>query len=158
MSESIIDNYYKQAVKSLTEAILNDENKWYNSIMNLPLHLQVVYTIANFHRQVFNGGFHQYFFNPYGMFAFITVNNLKLIKAYKTAEILSRALAEVNKEQFSEREFRTRIFNRRLEKIVNFDEDLGNLLNRLDNEYYNSEEDIESLLQRYLLTMHLSKN
>jgi hypothetical protein len=91
-NEEITDKYYKEAVTGLNETILNDKDLWYSYVINLPLYLQIVYTIVVFHQQVFNGGLHQYFFNSYGQFAYLTVEHLKLIKAFKTSNILERAI------------------------------------------------------------------
>lgn len=90
-NQEITDKYYKEAVKDLNDVVLQDKDLWYSYILHLPIHLQVTYTIIVFHQQVFNGGFHQYFFNSYGQFAYLTVDHLKLIKAFKTAEILEKA-------------------------------------------------------------------
>ncbi|MGS2765243.1 DMP19 family protein [Sinomicrobium sp. M5D2P9] len=146
----ITDKYYKEVVTGLNETILNDKDLWYSYVINLPLHLQIVYTIVVFHQQVFNGGLHQYFFNSYGQFAYLTVEQLKLIKAFKTSSILERAIREVNIENFSIDEFRAKIFNREIDRIVDFDEKLSEFLELLDNEYDDLDEDLEQLLVDYL--------
>lgn len=151
--KELISNYYKEAVAGLTEGILNDEILWYHYVDNLPPKLKVVYTISTFHQQVFNGGLHQYFFNAYGQFAFLTLESLKLIKAHKIYEILKKAVQEVNRDQHSIEEFRHRVFNRKLERIVSFEDELSDYLNELDIKYYNLEgEDIEDLMIKYLKT------
>ncbi len=148
--DEITDKYYKEAVAGLNEVILQDKDLWYSYVINLPIKLQIVYTTIIFHQQVFNGGLHQYFFNSYGQFAYLTVDHLKLIKAYKTAEILEKALSEVNFKQYSIDEFREKVFNRELDRIVNFDEALSEFLDKLDNEYDSLDEDLEQLLLDYL--------
>lgn len=145
-NQAITDKYYKEVVKDLNEVILHDRDLWYSYIINLPIHLQVVYTIITFHQQVYNGGFHQYFFNAYGQFAYLTLDNLKLIKAFQASAILEEALSKVNIEQYDEADFREKIFNRKIDRIVNFDNDLGDILNDLDNKYYSLEENLEQLL------------
>ena len=147
---NIIDEYYKVTVKGLTETVLEDKDLLYRYVLNLPDKLQITYTIAILHQQVFNGGFHQYFFNGYGQFAYITLGNLETIKAFKTANILNRALLNVNKEKYDIDEFRDKIFNRTLKAISDFDENLGDTLNDLDNEYYLLNEDLGQLLVDYL--------
>lgn len=149
-NEEITDKYYKEAVAGLNETILKDKDLWYSYIINLPLHLQIIYTIVVFHQQVFNGGFHQYFFNSYGQFAYLTVEHLKLIKAFKTLSILERAISQVNIEELSINEFRAKIFSRELNRIADFDEELCDFLELLDNEYDNLDEDLEQLLVDYL--------
>jgi hypothetical protein len=145
-NQEIIDNYYKEAVKGLNDLILQDKDLWYSYVINLPKNLQVVYTIAILHQQVLNGGLHQYFFNSYGQFSYLTVDNLKLVKALKTANILEKALSEVNIEEYSEGEFREKVFNRKLDRIANFDEQLTEILEVLDDEYYSLDEDLQELI------------
>lgn len=149
-NEEITNKYYKEAVSGLNETILNNKDLWYSYIINLPLQLQIVYTIVVFNQQVFNGGFHQYFFNSYGQFAYLTVEHLKLIKAFKTSSILDRAISQVNIEELSVNEFRAKIFSRELNRIADFDEELCDFLELLDNEYDNLDEDLEQLLVNYL--------
>ncbi|MDQ1162556.1 hypothetical protein QE422_002924 [Chryseobacterium sp. SORGH_AS 447] len=149
-NEEITCKYYADSVKGLNTKIINDKDLWYKYVIDLPQNLQVTYTIIIFHEQVFNGGLHQYFFNSYGQFAYLTIENLKLIKASKAAKILKKALELVNIEQYDIDEFRTRIFNRRLDKITDFDDELFDSLEKLDDEYYDLDEDLEQLLVDYL--------
>lgn len=149
-NEEITDSYYKKAVEELSEATLVDKDVWYSHILNLPEHLQVTYTVIIFDQQVFNGGFHQYFFNSYGQFAYLTIDNLRLIKAFKAADLLERATNLVNADQISLNEFRRKIFDRDFPKIVDFDDELFDALSVLDDEYYALEENLEQLLVDYL--------
>ncbi|TLX24659.1 DUF4375 domain-containing protein [Chryseobacterium indologenes] len=149
--ENIIDKTYSEAVKGLNEEILKDCDDWYNYVLNLSLNEQVTYTVALLNWQVENGGFHQYFFNSYGQFAYLTIKNLKLIGAFQRADLLDTATHLVNEEYLIEDTFRHLIFNRELPKIVDFDDVLFNKLNELDDKYHNMEsENIFDLLQRYL--------
>lgn len=149
-NEEIIEKYYKEAVSGLNEIVLNDKDLWYNYVINLPINLQTVYTTVVFHQQIFNGGLHQYFFNSYGQFAYLTVEHLKLIKAFKTSDILEKAIRKVNTEGFKVNEFREKVFNREFNRISDFDEELCNFLELLDDEYDNLNEDFEQLLMDYL--------
>ena len=149
--ESIIDKTYAEAVKGLDEEILSDCDTWYKYVLNLPEAQQVVYTVILLHWQVENGGFHQYFFNSYGQFAYLTITNLKLIGATQRVESLDTATHLVNEEYLIEDTFRNLIFNRQISKIVDFDEMLFNKLNEIDDKYYNIEgEDVAILLEDYL--------
>jgi len=151
MENNIIDKTYSDAVKGLDEKILRDCDSWYSYVLNLPLSEQVAYTVALLNWQVENGGFHQYFFNSYGQFAYLTIKNLKLIGALQRADLLDTATHLVNEEYLIEETFRHLIFNRELSKIVDFDEVLFNKLNELDDKYYNMEdENIFDLLGEYL--------
>ncbi|MGJ1384486.1 DMP19 family protein [Sphingobacterium siyangense] len=149
-NEEITDSYYKKAVEKLGEATLQDKDVWYSHILNLPEHLQVTYTVIIVDQQVFNGGFHQYFFNSYGQFAYLTIDNLRLIGAFKAADILERATNLVNADQISLNEFRRKVFDRDFSKVVDFDDELFDALSALDDEYYALEENLEQLLVDYL--------
>ncbi|UHG91711.1 DMP19 family protein [Spirosoma oryzicola] len=152
-NDTLINERYYEAVSGLTEAILHDYERWYRYIIDLPRDLQVVYTIGILNYQVLNGGLHQYFFNSYGQFAYLTIDHLKRIKALKAASILGRAIHEVNKDQYSVDEFRMRISERKLDRIVDFDEELADELEKLTDEYYaleGSEDDLLDQLGSYL--------
>jgi hypothetical protein len=149
--ENIIEKFYYESVKDINETLLRDRNAWYKHILNLPVAQQVVYTIVLFHSQIENGGFHQYFFNTYGQFSFLTLNNLKLIGANNRYDLLAKALEEVNNKNLNEEDFREFVFNRKIERITTFEQQLFDYLNVLDNEYYNIEnEEIDELLFCYL--------
>lgn len=147
---SLIDKKYTEAVAGINDLMLQDMEKWYQYIAGLPTDLQVVYTVMVYYQQIHNGGLHQYYFNPYGMFVFLTIENLKKINAMKSLEILSSSLEKVNQEGLSEEEFRERVFNRQIDAITEFDDELGDILDELDSEFYESEEDVIGLLEEYL--------
>jgi hypothetical protein len=149
--ENIIDKTYSEAVKDLDEEKLKDCDTWYNHVLNLPKAQQIVYTVILLHWQVENGGFHQYFLNSYGQFAYLTIENLKLIKASQRANLLDVATHLVNEEYLVENDFRHLIFNREFSKIVDFDEILFDKLNELNDKYYElKDENISDLLSSYL--------
>lgn len=152
-NEDIIYEFYKESIEGLNGLILNDKDLWYSYVVNLPLNLQVVYTIIIFHQQVFNGGFHQYFYNSYGQFAYLTIENLNLIKAYKSSNLLSKALVLVNYEELNESDFRAKIFHREIQRLINFDDELCETLDILNNEYDEVDEDLEQLMVEYLIKM-----
>lgn len=149
-AEQRIEQYYQEAVKGLSEAILDDEILWYSYVLSLSDKEKTVYTTAILHQQVFNGGFHQYFLNSYGMFAYLTMEVLDEIGAYKIAKLLKRAIEIVNAEGFSEKEFRHKIFKKEFERIVEDDEDVFDALNNLDTEYYAEYEELIIILDKYL--------
>lgn len=68
-----INKYYKQSVVGITAEILNDCDRWYNCLKEKPDYLQAVYTYVILYQQVYNGGFHQYFANGYGLFGELTI-------------------------------------------------------------------------------------
>jgi hypothetical protein len=102
------------------------------------------------HNQVFNGGFHQYFVNGYGQFANETINALIEIGALRKAELLKEALDKVNVENNSFEIFREKLIAKDIEALF-VGNDLYDPLDKLDNSYYDSEEeDINLLLGKYL--------
>jgi len=145
---SIIDEFYQESVKGLNGQILRDKDKWYEYILGLPLSLQVTYTISVLDRQVLNGGFDQYFVNGYGQFAYITIDFLKMIKAFKTADMLEQALKKINYRNLTPDIFRKEAVYADSDNVIEF-------LNGLDKEYYDlfkhpSTEDIHKLLTDFL--------
>ncbi|MEM9681575.1 MAG: DUF4375 domain-containing protein, partial [Bacteroidota bacterium] len=95
---SIINKYYQISVVGINEIMLLDKNEWLKYISALSEHLQVTYLVVLFHNQVFNGGFHQYFFNAYGQFAYELLDSLTTIGAKSTVELLKKVLSKVNSE------------------------------------------------------------
>ena len=149
-----INNYYKEAVVEVTAETLKDCNRWYNCIKAKPDYLQAVYTYVILYQQVYNGGFHQYFANGYGLFGEMTVHHLKQIGAAKCAAIVQEALNEINTEGYPPEELRKRIFNSEISAINDFDDKLWDKLEALDKRYYDLEkegEDIEALMAGYLV-------
>lgn len=150
IKESFLESKYDQAVAGLSEKMLNNKDEWFNYVGDLPDDLRVAYLVMVLHHQVLNGGFHQYFFNPYGQFGYLTLEAFKLSNMPFAYSLLTKVLSEVNKENYSEDEFRARVFNRSLDKIVNFDDDLGDTLDSFDSEYYTVSDQVIENLYKYL--------
>jgi hypothetical protein len=155
-NRQLIDIYYKEAIKDLDKKIVRNKDLWYEHVLQLPEHLRVVYTITNFHQQLFKGGFHLYFSKTHGLFAYLALENLWLIKAIKSFLVLKSALNEVNYKLFSQDEFREHVFNGTLELINVSNDDFVDILDELDTEYYSIDEDIDELLVDYLKNTVLS--
>ncbi|MGQ1908996.1 DMP19 family protein [Marinifilum sp. RC60d5] len=148
--EKLIEKKFNESVQGIDEKILSNQEDWYTYVHNLPIHLRVVYTIVVLHQQVFNGGFHQYFLNGYGLFGYLTLDSLKIINANFTMNLLNTVLKEVNIEGFNVEEFRHKVFNKEIGKIANFDDKLSDFLEKCDDTYYEVEEDLTNLLGQYL--------
>ena len=151
-----INKYYKQSVVGITAEILNDCDRWYTCIKEKPDHLQAVYTYVILYQQVYNGGFHQYFANGYGLFGELTIHYMKQMGAAKCAAIVQEAMDAINAEGYSPEELRQRIFNNEITSINDFDDTVWKTLEALDKRYYNLEndgEDIEALMVGYLVSM-----
>ena len=147
-----IEKVYAEATMHLKEDWFSSSStEWYDHVMSLQERVRDTYLIVILHNQVFNGGFHQYFINRYGQFAYETIEALKRIRAFKKAKLLSLALKVVNPTETSRNEFRIKIWNRTLETIFDSDASMEPLDN-LDEQYYELEDDenIGALLDDYL--------
>lgn len=145
----LIDFAYSSAVENLKEEWLEASSaEWHNHIVNLPEKERVVYTVSILDMEVNNGGFNQYFVNGYGQFAKETIKSLELISAFKTAEILAKALDKVQ-NGLADNDFRKKLLEGKIENLYDSDE-LEDYLTFLDDEYYQYEDDIGKLLGNYL--------
>jgi len=147
--EIIAHNYEAAVLKIEEEWLIKDYAKWYEHITALPEHLQITYLIVLMDNQVFNGGFDQYFVNGYGLFATETIRALIKIGAKQKANLLEKAFKRINKDNDSDPVFRRRIFNKEILALFN-DEKLEIFLEKLDDAYYESSEEIDELLATYL--------
>ena len=103
---------------------------------NLSIKEQAAYSISLLNWQVNNGGFHQYFFNSYGIFCYATIAHLKRIGGLDFAELLRRAINAVNPYEEPEEIFLRKLYNRQVELIIDFDDLTDEKLDKLDNDYY----------------------
>ncbi len=150
MDDNLIDKVYAEAVSGIREEWLcSTGSEWYEYLKGLPSVQQVVYMVVVLHNQVVNGGFHQYFSNAYGQFADMTVNCLHAIGANEKASLLAEALDAVNYENLEMPQFREALLNFRLRKLFDGD-DLFDPLDRLDDRYCDTDEDVFELLLMYL--------
>jgi hypothetical protein len=150
----IIKEKYAEAVKGIkAEWLMTTDSRWYDYVVGLPSDQQVTYLVIVVHNQVFNGGFHQYFFNGYGQFAKETISALIKISALKRGELLVKALKIVNSENDPDHVFREKLLKKDLRPLF-VDDDLFESLNQLDVQYYEyddkEEEDVAQLLSNYL--------
>ncbi len=148
--QDLIDKYFQQAVKNLKEEFFLNYELWDEYVSGLPEANKIVYLITVLHDQVFNGGFHQYFLNSYGMFSQETIVCLDKIGAKKTSALLSEVHGYVNYLKLDGPTFKKRVFDKNLDKIVNFDDELYDILDSKDDIYYDLDEDLEKLLSNYL--------
>jgi hypothetical protein len=145
-----INTYFHKSVLGIDERLLLDGEAWYSYVANLGTKEQIVYTALVFHQQVMNGGLHQYFYNQYGQFGYLTLQHLKAIGEDRAAEILQLALEMANPEKLSEVEFRKIIFARQHQGIADMDQQLGDQLDVLDNKYYDLNDSLVGHLVTYL--------
>ncbi len=100
---------------------------------------KMFYYNQNLEREINNGGFNQFFCNSSGDNTHETILSLKAIGAEKTVAILQKAIEQFpNKTVPKDRVIRTEI----VEKIEEFANEVWNLL---DEEFYNYEDDLNSM-------------
>jgi hypothetical protein len=146
----IIESKYAEAVKGIKGEWFTDTNEeWYAYIVSLPDPLQFTYLIVVLNNQVLNGGFHQYFVNGYGQFAQKTIIALEAIGASQKAGLLNAALEIVNLYSDDDNVFRKKLLQKNIPELF-IEDDLFEPLDQLDTAYYENEEDIVSLLGKYL--------
>ncbi|MBC9914082.1 DMP19 family protein [Chitinophaga varians] len=112
-----VSKAFELAVGGLTEEWFQlQDDSWYQYVTALPLQLRVVYLIEVLDAQVFNGGFHQYFSNRYGMFALSTIDALRTIGAAEKSSLLEKAYTLVNPE-FEPDVFRQKLVRGEIEML-----------------------------------------
>ena len=90
-------------------------------------------------REVNNGGFNQYFYNSSGDFAHQTIQSLKAIGAYKTSEILQKAI-----DQFPEGKVPTDR-EERIELVEQIEEEANEIWEELDQQFFQYSDDLSTL-------------
>ncbi|GAB2522836.1 DMP19 family protein [Spirosoma aerophilum] len=151
MVSNLVESTYQKAIAGLDRDILIAPYPvWYNYVMKLPVPQRSVYVVIVFHNQVFNGGFHQYFLNSYGQFAYETIDWLRRIEAFPQAAVLNRAIERLSLEEPTDERLISKIANKNLSCIVDFEEETFEYLNKLDDEYYACNENLEQLLGSFL--------
>ena len=147
----LIEKNYKDAVSGINTTWLTEPSlEWYNYITHLPKYPQMVYTLMVFDNQVFNGGFHQYFYNTFGQFAVETIDFLIEIKAFNKSRLLKKALDATSVGYENLESFRLDILKRRVRAMFE-NQSLIELLEEVNEEYDNDDsEDITDLLEPYL--------
>jgi len=94
-----INNFYftripdKKLIQSIFDYICDEVVKNdYGKIKKLPVGFQYIYAIWLLELEVNNGGFNQFFYNSSGKFSDEAYNGCVAIGAYKTAEIMKKAI------------------------------------------------------------------
>ena len=148
---NLIEQQYTKAASEIQEDWFEPlTTKWYDYVTGLPEELQITYTVVILHNQVLNGGFHQYFLNGYGQFAYITIRNLDKIKAKDASKNLEAALDIVNRDNLSESQFRAKLLRGEISILFDSDE-LFIALENLDDGYYDTSDEVIDLLNTYLM-------
>lgn len=151
-NENNLDEIYKEAVNGIKNewfSSFEGYKIWYSFVINLPIKLKSVYLLNILESQVLNGGFHQYFSNKYGIFSFETLSILEIIGANQKHNLLSKALNFVNSKESDKIQFIEDILFGDMETL-HFDSEVFNELDKLDDLYYKSEDDLLKLITTFL--------
>ena len=106
----------------------------------------MVQFVQELEAQVNNGGFHQYFFNFGGNFAYETVDALTAIGAKQTAEILKNAIDAFRCEIPGDWHDRQDLL---LSKET--DDDFEDILNDCDAKFHEYNDDLNDLNYQYIM-------
>ena len=149
----LLTTTYHRAVAGLTEQILlAPYPSWYAYVNGLPLPERLTYCVLVFDWQVGNGGFHQYFWNGYGQFAYETAGDLTLLGAAPRAGLLRRALTCLEAEEPVPDRLRAKVNARALPGLNDFAEPLTTNLDRLTDAYYAEPPDLDERINTFLAT------
>ncbi len=123
---------------------LNEISEYGEKIEKLNESQKTVLFVENLEREINNGGFNQFFFNSSGDFTHETINALKTIKAFKTADIVTKSISVwPNQNVPKDRAKRQDI----LEEI---EEQANPIWNECDEEFYKYQDNIVTLLLDYV--------
>ena len=150
-NEELIDYVYSGIAGKFLNEKIEDWSKtknWYNTVFELSEPVRFTYCIGVLNMQVMNGGFEQYYDNDYGIFAEETIKGLKKIGAELTCDLVKSSLDILKKHKNS----KTDLFEYITESKYWDNEEIEQVFDRLDDQYYNLEdkEDLTNLLGNYL--------
>ena len=104
---------------------------------------QVAVCIHMLESEVNNGGFHQLFSNSSGLFILQTLNVLSIIRANKTKKILNKAIKIAYQKGYP-----AVAKNHGID--LSESDETYDLLEDIDQQFYNYEDDLTSLVNNYL--------
>ena len=105
---------------------------------------KLVLIIENLEREINNGGFNQFFHNSSGDFTHETVAALKTIKAFTTADIVSKAIAAWPKQTVPKDRTERQAMLGQIENKAN------ETWNQCDEEFYKYQDDIAKLVMDFV--------
>lgn len=123
---------------------VSDKCQYGDNISVLTEPERILFVVCGVEMEVNNGGFAQYFFNSSGNFANETVAAFQMIGASKTAEICRRANSVFGEEVPVD-------WNEREEALNQLPDEVDEILENCDNDFFEYEEDIRALLYEYVL-------
>jgi hypothetical protein len=105
---------------------------------------KIVLIVENLEREINNGGFNQFFFNSGGQFAHETITALRTIKAFKTADIVSRSISAWPNQKVP------KDWSERQELVDEISDQADIVWNECDKEFYKYQDNIVKLLLDYV--------
>lgn len=104
LTEDIIDTtpddqLVQTVFDNLAEKLPQDYSKEYETVLTFTKAQQAIYVIWCLVAEVDNGGFNQFYFNYSGQFAKLVPDALRLIKANKFADLVTRANETYEREK-----------------------------------------------------------
>ncbi len=147
-NRALISRLYSSADHQLEDADFDSDNwsEWYQVVQGLTGPEKMVYVIVKLNQTVTNGGFAEFYENSFGVFAPEIIHALSEIKAFKSAEIVSRSLTVVNPSGLLDEAYKAFVFKLQLS------EQLRAQLYSQDIAYdqLHDQENLEDLLGAYL--------
>lgn len=149
LTEQIIDttsdeNLLWTVFESLSEKLPADYAKEYESVLSWNKSRQAIYMIWLLEGEVNNGGYNQFYYNSSGQFYKHLPDALRLVGAYKFADLTQKANDTYEKEN----EKITKHLDGTSEGFSKSYE--NNPLNDFDTKFYNLEEDLQQIQINYI--------
>lgn len=123
---------------------LNEISGYGENIEKLNESQKTVLFVENLEREINNGGFNQFFFNSSGNFTHETIIALKTIKAFKTSDIVAKAISVWPNQNVPKNRAKRQYILEEIEGQAN------PVWNECDEEFYKYPDNIVTLLLDYV--------
>jgi hypothetical protein len=135
------DELLQTVFDNLIDKFPKDYTKEYQTVLGWTKSQQAIYIIWCLETEVNNGGYNQFYYNPSGQYADLTPDALKLVGAFKFAELTKRANEVYKKENI----IITKYHDGSLKGFSKSYDD--NPLNKFDDEFYDlyKKEDLQKI-------------
>lgn len=140
------DGLLQVVFDNLIEKFPRDYTKEYQTVLGWTKSQQAIYVIWNLEAEVNNGGYNQFYFNPSGQYADLAPDALKLVGAFKFADLTSKANEVYKKEN-------EKIIKHQDGSLEGFSKSYDdNPLNKFDDEFYelNKKDDLQKFQVEYI--------
>lgn len=127
------------------DTYLNSKSEYGENIEKLNSFQRTFLFVENLEREINNGGFNQFYFNPSGDFSQETVNALLEIGAEKTAEIVKKANSEFKNGTVPKDR------TERQNELELIEEKAKENWNKCDSEFYEYQDNLTELLIAFVI-------